>query len=43
MAHIKDIELTDTGYTDRIQGVEFLDGTLYLSYDIHDNGTIKTL
>ncbi len=43
MAHVRDIELTGTGIIDRIQGGEFLDGTLYLSYDIHDNGTIKNI
>lgn len=43
MEHIKDIELTGIGIIDRIQGGEFYNGTLYLSYDIKHNGNIKKI
>ena len=43
MNHIKDIELTGIGIIDRIQGGEFYNGTLYLSYDIKDNGKYKNI
>lgn len=43
MKHVKDIELTGIGIIDRIQGGEFYNGTLYLSYDIEDNGKYKNI
>lgn len=43
MQHVKDIELTGIGIIDRIQGGEFYDGTLYLSYDVKHNGNIKKI
>lgn len=43
MKHVKDITLTGLGIIDRIQGGEFLDGTLYLSHDVKNKGTIKNI
>lgn len=43
MALVREIKLTGLGVIDRIQGGEFLDGMLYLSNDIHDNGNIKNI
>lgn len=43
MALVKELPLKGLGVIDRIQGGEFLDGTLYLSNDIHDNGNIKNI
>lgn len=43
MKLVKEIPLTGLGVIDRIQGGEFYNGTLYLSNDIHDNGTIKNI
>lgn len=43
MALVKEIPLKGLGVIDRIQGGEFYNGTLYLSNDIHDNGTIKNI
>lgn len=43
MKLFKEIPLTGLGVIDRIQGGEFYNGTLYLSNDIHDNGTIKNI
>ncbi len=43
MASVREIKLTGLGMIDRIQGGEFLDGVLYLSNDIHDNGNIKNI
>lgn len=43
MKHVRDIELTGIGIIDRIQGGEFYNGTLYLSYDIKHNGNIKKI
>lgn len=43
MALVKELPLTGLGVIDRIQGGEFLDGTLYLSNDIHGNGNIKNI
>lgn len=43
MALVREIKLTGIGVIDRIQGGEFLDGVLYLSNDIHDNGNIKNI
>ncbi len=43
MSLIRELPLTGLGVIDRIQGGEFLDGTLYLSNDIHDNGNIKNI
>lgn len=43
MKNIRNISLTGIGMIDRIQGGEFWNGTLYLSYDIHDNGNIKNI
>lgn len=43
MKHVKDLELTGIGIIDRIQGGEFLNGKLYLSYDIKHNGNIKNI
>lgn len=41
MAPVKEIALSDT--IKRIQGGEFLDGTLYLSKDSHDKGELKDI
>ncbi len=43
MKLVKEIPLTGLGVIDRIQGGEFYNGTLYLSNDIHDNGTVKNI
>ncbi len=43
MSLVKEIKLTGLGKIDRIQGGEFYKGALYLSNDIHDNGTIKNI
>ena len=43
MAPVKDLPLTGVGELDRIQGGEFRDGTLYLSQDSKDEGTMKNL
>ena len=43
MKHVRDIELTGIGILDRVQGGEFYNGTLYLSYDIKHNGNIKKI
>lgn len=43
MKHVRDIELTGFGIIDRIQGGEFLDGTLYLSHDVKHKGNIKNI
>lgn len=43
MALVKDLPLTGVGELDRIQGGEFRDGTLYLSQDSKDEGTMKRL
>ena len=38
MALVKELKLSGLGVIDRIQGGEFYNGELYLSYDIHDGG-----
>lgn len=43
MAPVKELKLTGLGIIDRIQGGEFLDGTLYLSHDIKHNGNFKRI
>ena len=43
MALVKELKLTGLGIIDRIQGGEFLDGTLYLSHDIKHNGNFKRI
>ena len=43
MRPVKTIRPVGIGELDRIQGGEFLDGTLYLSQDSRDNGTCKRL
>ena len=43
MALVKELKLTGLGIIDRIQGGEFLDGTLYLSHDIKRNGNFKRI
>ena len=43
MKPVKEIPLTGQGKINRIQGGEFYKGTLYLSEDIHDNGTVKNI
>ncbi len=43
MKSVRDIEVKGADFIDRIQGGEFYNGELYLSYDIHDNGNIKNI
>lgn len=43
MKLVKEIDLKGMEKISRIQGGEFYNGTLYLSEDIHDNGTIKNI
>ena len=43
MRFVRAIEPTGVGELDRIQGGEFCGGTLYLSQDSKDNGTLKRL
>ncbi len=43
MALVKEIKLTGLGIIDRIQGGEFYNGSLYLSNDIKNNGTVKNI
>jgi len=43
MSFVKEIPLTGIGELHRIQGGEFYNGTLYLSQDSTDSGTIKRL
>lgn len=43
MSFVKEIPLTGIGELDRVQGGEFYNGTLYLSQDSQDNGTLKRL
>lgn len=43
MSFVKELTLTGIGELDRIQGGEFFNGTLYLSQDTKDGGTIKRL
>lgn len=41
MSFVREIKLSET--LNRIQGGEFYNGTLYLSYDIEDNGNFKNI
>ena len=43
MAFVKELPLTGIGSIKRIQGGEFLDGTLYLSKDNNDKGKIRDI
>lgn len=43
MAFVKELPLTGLGSIKRIQGGEFLNGTLYLSKDSHDKGKIRDI
>lgn len=43
MSFVKEIDLCGIEKIHRIQGGEFLNGTLYLSNDIEDNGNIKNI
>ena len=43
MKLVREIDLKGMEKISRIQGGEFYNGTLYLSEDIHDNGTIKNI
>ena len=43
MKLVGEIDLKGMEKISRIQGGEFYNGTLYLSEDIHDNGTIKNI
>lgn len=43
MKHVKDIDLKGIEKIHRIQGGEFYKGTLYLSEDVENNGTIKNI
>ena len=43
MKPVKEIPLKGLGVIDRIQGGEFYNGNLYLSYDIEDNGDFKNI
>ncbi len=43
MKHVRDIDLNGIEKIHRIQGGEFYKGTLYLSEDVENNGTLKNI